>query len=158
MIANTSACTHKKIGKSPPNNLVSLVSKISLVGRTIWEEAFCQKYIVARVYLAPLWSRERLALLPTLFCFYLLFVLTIIHGSGRPAKSLGAFITWMTSGGCRGGGAQMLIQRTRLSIWTGTQYTYKLMCNCMSWKFWSSKYFSLAWEPQLWTIKLITAS
>ena len=43
---------------------------------------------------------------PGLPSFYLLFVFTIIHGSRRPAKNgegLGAFITWMTSGGCKVG-------------------------------------------------------
>ena len=54
------------------------------------------------------------SLFPGLPRFYLPFVLTIIHRSGRLAKNgeaLRAFITWMTSGGRegghRGGGAQL---------------------------------------------------
>ena len=55
------------------------------------------------------------------------FAFTLIHGSGSSAKNgegLGAFITWMTSGGCEvdmggggvGGRVQLPKQHTRLSV------------------------------------------
>ena len=74
---------------------------------------------------------SKLASFPGLTCFYLPFVFTIIHGSGRPAKNgegLRAFlndIRW-TPGGCGGEGGEATANAT-----------YWIICSSALPQFWT---------------------